>query len=264
MKLIIKLLGFIFLFILIIIIIKNNQYFNIYYENFNNCSINNQYLNKNELSSILIKNEDKYYEEFSKLDYKVRNINNISEYYQKIKNSCIDINNNQRKILNKAIFNANQKIKKYNTIGFDGLKASKIPWIIGLVRGKEYEEGFPHTRLNIIILPVQLLNNSSLISILIHEKIHIYQKLYINDIAKYLVINNFTKFANKNKNIRANPDIDNYIYINKNNEQLKCEYNNNPVSINDVIYYPKNNNIYEHPFELMAYTIENNITSRYI
>jgi hypothetical protein len=133
---------------------------------------NNHYLSKNELIEILINNSDNYYNTFNSYDFKVRNINSIEDYYIKIKNSATEINNNFDNIID----NINNKLKKINIIGFDGEKASKIPWIIGFIDGVEYEYGFPHTRNNIIVIPIKLINSNRLEKILIHEKIHIYQK----------------------------------------------------------------------------------------
>jgi hypothetical protein len=234
------------LFIILMYIIKNKK---------------NNYLSKNKLIELLI-NNDKYYNNFNINDYKVRNIYNIEEYKKVIIDTCISINENQKNILDETIIKVDNKLSKYNIKGFNGLKASNIEWNVGLIKGIKYEQGFPHTINNIIIIPEILLENpNNLINILIHEKIHIYQKTFPNDINEYLINNKFTKYKlkTKNNNIRSNPDIDDWIYRNENNEILNAEYINNPKSINDVIYKPINNHIYEHPFEYMAYKITDDI-----
>jgi hypothetical protein len=57
-----------------------------------------------------------------------------------------------------------------------------IKWKIGLVDGNLYESGLPHTRFDLIIIPLKLLNRifgmNQLINTLIHEKIHVYQIPY--------------------------------------------------------------------------------------
>jgi hypothetical protein len=240
------------IFIIIIIYIIY-RIFN--YESFTN----NIYLSKLELEKTLINNRDKYYDTFNKNDLRVRNINNTKDYIYKIKNSCINISAKDKKLINNTIQIANNKLRKFKINGFDGIKASKIQWIIGLIDGTDYEYGLPHTRNYIIIIPKKILNNSKiLLRVLIHEKIHIYQKIYPNDLKIWLSERGFIKFRLKenNDNIRANPDIDNYIYKDLDNEQYKSIYNELPLTINDVKYYPKNNYLYEHPFEYMAYTLE--------
>jgi hypothetical protein len=211
-----------------------------------------------ELEKTLLNNKDKYYQTFNLNDLKVRNIKTIEEYNNNIKNSCINFTDDDINILDSSIQMANSKLKKFNTVGFNGLKASQIQWRIGLIHNNIYENGFPHTRNNIIILPKYILENKNkLVEVLIHEKIHIYQKLYPSDILLYLKKNGFHKYRIKdtNDNIRANPDTDNFIYKNLKGEIMKCLYQNNPNTIEDVVFYPINEDKYEHPYEYMAYTL---------
>jgi hypothetical protein len=229
-------------------------------------SLDIYYMNKKELEDYLIKDADNYYENFSNIDFKVRNVNNLNDYHENIKKSCIDIDNNSIQILNKCINNANNKLIKYNVIGFDGNKCANITWKIGLVKDKLYEEGYPHTRHDLIIIPFYLLNSKSqLTSTLIHEKIHVYQKLYPEDISKYLANNGFTKYKLRNTminigiNTRSNPDMDEWIYKDKDNNIMMAEYLENAKSIMDVKTIPINTSKYEHPFEYMAYDITNHI-----
>lgn len=234
---------------------------------------NNKIYSKNELINILLKDSDSYVNSFNNNDFMARNVNNKKEYNNSIINSCININQKLKNIIIKQIQIANSKFESYNIIGFDGKKCNTIPWNIGIVDGTQYENGYPHTRNNIIIIPKSIINNN-LHSTLIHEKVHVYQKIYTNDILLYLNHNNFTKInTHTNRNAsedvmlfsgaqakdtnlinRANPDIDNNIYQDKNNNILYCIYNNNPKSISDV-----NCSYSEHPFEFMAYFIQNNI-----
>jgi len=222
----------------------------------------NVYLSKSELEKTLINNKDKYYDNFNDNDLRVRNINNINEYNDIIKKSCINISSKYSKILNDAINIANTKINKVKINGFDGKKAKQIQWSIGIFKGKDYEYGLPHTRNFIILIPEHILGNTnSLIRILIHEKIHIYQKMYPDDIKLWLKTNGFIKFRLKTKedDVRANPDVDNYLYKNSKDEVMISKYNELPFTINDVKYYPINDYKYEHPFEYMAYTLEDMI-----
>jgi hypothetical protein len=247
------------IFIIILILIINNFFTNNNFEN-NNID-NNNYINKNELQNYLIKDIDNYYKNFSDKDFIARKVSNIEHYQNNIKLSCIDINNNIKKTLNNCINKANYKLKKYSCVGFDGPKCANIKWKIGVVKDKLYEEGYPHTRNDVIIIPLYLLNNSSqLVNTLIHEKIHVYQKLYPEDINEYLQNNGFTKYKlrseyNEMFNTRSNPDMDEWIYKDKDGNIMMAEYIDNPKSIMDVKTIPINNSKYEHPFEYMAYDI---------
>jgi len=96
---------------------------------------------------------------------------------------------------------------------------------------------------------------------LAHEKVHIYQKIYKDDIQEYLNENNIKLIRKRAMNDlgRANPDLDDYIY--KDDKIVySANYNTeHPKSIEDITYNPKYGQSSEHPFEKMAIEIENKI-----
>jgi hypothetical protein len=236
---------------------------NEYFDNQNTEKINIYFLNKNELSSMLIKDEDNYYKTFFDYDLYARNIKNIDEYKSKIQDSVVNLTEKQKNKLIKCCNSVDEKIKNINFDGFDGLKASTIIWKIGAIKGKSYENGLPHTRKYVIVLPIEkidLKTNKQLCKLLCHEKVHVYQKKYKEDINKYLEKNNITvlKVREENDMIRANPDLDNYIYTNNNNIIYSAKYNSTkPSSIVDIEYNNDGTQSSEHPFEKMAIDIEN-------
>jgi hypothetical protein len=228
-------------------------------ENFNN---NISFLSKNELINILLEDKDNYYKTFNETDLSVRGVSNIDEYKEKIRNSCLDISESNKKKLVKYMNKADEKLRKFKISGFDGNKCAELPWIIGLTNN-DYENGFPHTRNNIIILSEYVLSMfNNIVKTLIHEKIHVYQKTYPEDIKIYLDSNNFKKYLNRNEidyyksNIRANPDLDNYVYK-MGDSIMMSVYNKNASDIIDITTYPIDNTKYEHPLEYMAYTLSN-------
>jgi len=250
-----------FIIILFIIFYIINNHISKKFEQFEQFDDNIIFLNNYELLNILLSNNDKYYDTFFENDFYVRNINNIDEYKNLIKKSVTDFNDNQKNKIKKCIYNANLYFSDLKLNWFDGNKNNKIKWIIGCIKGKLYENGLPHTRNNYIIISDEKVNDydeEKLTKTLIHEKVHIYQKKYINDIKIYLNENNFIKIKEreKNDNIRANPDLDNWIYKDKQNI-YKAVYNDNPSSVEDIKYKPINNQSYEHPYEKMAIYIEN-------
>jgi hypothetical protein len=220
-------------------------------------------LNKNELLVLLL-NENTYYNTFNSLDLQVRNVSSIEEYIEKIKISPININATDKQTIYNATENIDNKMNNYNTVGLTGKKFNSIKWQIGIINGTEYEGGFPHTREDVIIIPKNLINSSNLMSILIHEKIHIYQKKYPEEIKLYLNYYNFkhVDFRENYQNSRANPDINNLIYMDENDNIMCCLYNDNPKNIMDVTFYPINNDKYEHPLEYMAYTLQDEIMNK--
>jgi hypothetical protein len=253
----------IIIFFLIIIFILSIQKLFIYIDYFTNYdNIDILFLSKENLYNILKNNKDSYYNKFYKNDFKARNINNINEYIYNIKYYIEDMNNEHKKKLKNCIIKVNNFFNNINKDWFNGIKANNINWIIGMNIGNYYENGLPHTRDNVIILSKHHIENydeHKLIKTLIHEKVHLYQKIYKDDVNIYIKKNNFTKIKLRNEfdNIRANPDLDNWIYKDNKNNILKATYNNNPSSIEDIKYSPINVQSYEHPFEKMAIEIEN-------
>ena len=74
------------------------------------------------------------------------------------------------------------------------MKALYIPWYICCTQGLSYENGVPHTRGNYIIISKEHIKNkdvNELANTLVHEKVHVYQKLYPDDVSKYLEKYNF-------------------------------------------------------------------------
>lgn len=237
------------LVLLLILFLQQKPYESIYF------------LDKEQLFDLLKNDNDNYYKTFNKNDYKTRNINNINEYINLIKESTTDFTHLEKDKLIRCVEKVNIYFDNIKYEWFDGKKANTILWKIGCVKGKIYENGLPHTRIDTIILSKEYLElyDNQLIKLLIHEKIHVYQKMFPNDVQLYIKLNGFIpiKKRDMNDNIRANPDLDNWIYKDKNSNIYKAQYNKDPKTINDVIYYPSDSQLYEHPYETMAITIQN-------
>jgi hypothetical protein len=240
---------YILLLILLILFLQQKPFDSIYF------------LNKEQLFDLLKNDNDNYYKTFSKNDYKTRNINNINEYINLIKESTTDFTHVEKDKLIRCVEKVNIYFDNIEYKWFNGQKANAILWKFGCVKGTLYENGLPHTRIDTIILSKEHLNtyDNKLIKLLIHEKIHVYQKMYPNDVQLYIKLNGFIPIKKRemNDNIRANPDLDNWIYKDKESNIYKAEYKKDPKTIRDVIYYPSDSQLYEHPYETMAITIEN-------
>ena len=251
---------YILAFILIAIIIYFLYFVKEQFLNTSEKPSNLNYLDKNELENILIENKDKYYNTFNTQDLAVRDISNISEYYEMIRKSVRDGTPKIINRINRMIVKISLLLNTIKYTYFAGDKALTIVWNIGFVDGTMYELGLPHTRNNIIILPIKYIesiNNKELTKLLIHEFIHVYQKTYPQDIINYLKENNYVVSRKRNTipNIRANPDLDHYVYKTSSGEEMYAKYRNNPSSIRDVDYYPDNTSMSEHPYEEMAYKL---------
>jgi len=222
---------------------------------------------KENLCNILKKDEDQYVNSLFTTDLKVRNVKNKEEYLEKIDQSIINPTNDVINIIKNCILKINQRLEYYlknNGNFYEYINISKfknIQWKIGFMGNKEYENGLPHTRNDIILLnknKILLNTQDKIIKTLLHEKVHVYQKLYPEDVKLYLKNKKFIKLKKMTKydNIRANPDLDDYIYQDKYFNTYKAVYNNNPTSIEDITYFPQNSQFYEHPFERMAIEFE--------
>ena len=201
--------------------------------------INIIFLNNKELSDILIKDYD--------------NINNKDEYLYNIENHLYTPTKKEKKIIKNAIYKAENKLKNKHYMGFNYNKIQKSPWVIGCSIGENYEFGYPHTRNNIIILNYNNIYDKDLYKTLIHERIHVYQKLFPKDMNKFLKYFGFEKIKRKDISHLDNPDTNNYIYK-KNDFIFECNI------IDNNLHYTNLSSQYEHPYEYMAYIIVDQIT----
>lgn len=222
------------------------------------------FLSNEETQDILNNDADHYYQTFHKTDLKVRKSKNIQDYLAKIsKSGCNGTEENKEKILY-CIKKINEKFQTQKNDTIEGVHMGKLldlKWKIGFICDKFYENGLPHTRGDTILInnqDMQRRNLTEMCRLLIHEKVHVYQKIYKNEFQSSLV----EKFEQtqendyKTTNIRANPDIDNFIYKRKEDGKvLKSTYKKKASRFSDVIH-PNNDHTLEHPFENIAYTVE--------
>lgn len=226
------------------------------------------FMDKNEIRNFFFKDIDNFVKKLSVIDLYARKVNSYEEYLHEI--SLLPLNFSLQEISKLCecskeaddFFNSVfvPHTHYYKHINF--VDIANIKWVFALIdTGFEikYEDNMPHTRKNIIFLPKLVLNYSKqkLIELLIHEKIHIYQRYnsqlfdkVISDMG-YRIVDKCK--LNNIKLLRANPDINNNIYYNKKSKNiLMYRYNStSPSSINDN----KIISLYEHPYEHIAYEI---------
>lgn len=231
-------------------------------ENFNN---NITFLTKTDAINFLVNNEDQYYQTFNEMDMHVRNIQNIKDYEDYIRESVIEFPEDTKIRLTNLILILKNLFQHTNMNYFKGERANDIEWKIICVKGKLYESGLPHTRMNIIILPIEYIENSNdtkILKVLFHELIHVYQRLFPDDVEQFLITNNYVKYISKSSipNTRANPDVDEWIYS-KDDIIYTAKYIENAQSISDVVYSGGNSS-FEHPFEHFAYELSEIIENK--
>jgi hypothetical protein len=211
-------------------------------------------------------------------DLQVRKCNNKSEYLKTYQLGYRTFTMGQKIILLNIVSIIENKINKYTNF-------KNIKWTFVKI-DTNLESSFPHTIDNVIILSNDFFNRSfnSQINTIIHEKVHIYQRIYPEYINILYTNWGFKKTDVTLNNNRNNPDIKyNYSY---NNNLLIQLYNNNPHELYDSNTYLINlqnndkilinNNIIkqydlpdisisklEHPNEIMAELISVYLTNSY-
>jgi hypothetical protein len=240
--------------------INQNNYLN------NTNIIFNDYI---QTSIFLEKDNDKYINKMSKADLYARKCSTHNDYIKNIIKCSISFSDKEKEKLQYCAQKADIFLKNYyylNTFSCEDIANIKWKFALTYKNGEnEYEEGLPHTREDIIFLSKYNINeniandtsdNHELVALLIHEKIHIYQR-YNHEIMKkiieklgYILLNTDMKDDLK----RSNPDIDEKIYSIDGKEMVFRYKNHFPSRINDI---DSNNFSIEHPNEKMAYDIQN-------
>lgn len=223
------------------------------------------FLSEKDVVEFIRGDADRYIANLSPLDLAARGVGTPQRYVDKAVKAADEFSAGEKRRLIAAGKAADLRIINTSHTssinGFDAYKATYIPWCFAKTAGRTYEDGMPHTRLDVIFLPETIVTPDSdeeyLVDTLIHEKIHIYQRRYPEDIFKFIQANKFIQWKKRADDplARANPDLDPYIYI-SGREPMIAQYNSDsPADISDVTIYPINKPDYEHPYELMAYQI---------
>lgn len=213
-----------------------------------------------ELLDFILQDNDNYVSTFSTNDLLIRNVKNISEYKNKIQKSFCDLDEYGKNKVSECISKINKKIVSVDDDQLWGIEKEKlmnIPWRIGCTCNNDYENGFPHTRGDIIIIPFDRILKSSekdLCKLLIHEKIHVYQRKYSSEFQSKIQTYGFFIVGKRDQD-PANPDLDSNRYNHKKIGEFYSYYANNPKSFSDIKYV-RGSSSSEHPFEYIAYNIE--------
>jgi hypothetical protein len=237
-----------------------------------------------ETADFLRNDSDRYVRNMSALDLHARHAKTYIDYLNNIEDTAITFTAEEKELLGKCADKADNsfKMEQFKELEYvnhiNGNDIAGIKWVFANTYAnhfndtiKEYEEGLPHTRENIIFVSKNVLkyDELNLTNTLIHEKIHIYQRynsVLFENIIKDMGLIEIDKKAYKSaKYIRSNPDTNSKIYYAPDNTKkgiatdanvMVCLYrNNNPNSINDVIH---KNYSTEHPYEKIAYEIAEN------
>lgn len=133
-----------------------------------------------------------------------------------------------------------------------------IEWNLACTLHPYYLDGLPHTRGDIIFLTDKVISQTSvktLAGILLHEKIHIWQRKFPEDMKAWIAQKGFeaTHRVFDDSLERSNPDTDGKVYKDSHGNYLGVKFTSTtPLDLFAVDYSPSK----DHPFEQMAHEIQ--------
>ncbi len=252
-----------FIFVIGIIVLTILAQFFYLEEHFDYTNTTITYLNQTQALEFIDSDPDGYVGRFNKLDYLARKLSPGSPHaYTNLFDGAViipdQVSHNQ--ILN-SINQANKLIDLIDPTNnwIDKAKLKSLPWKFIIINTKAIDLGLPHTRWDTIVINKSIINNGSdFANTLLHEKLHVYQKLYPEDFDIYLKTNGFepyAKYIHTDIPYRSNPDTDDWVYKCKGKIYVSKYKNQNPHTISDVEYKPINTCDYEHPREKAVYDL---------
>lgn len=220
-----------------------------------------QFMTKEETANFLRTDPDSYIKNLSPLDLHARKAGNEHMYMRIAGEAADNFTREQLIRYTNAAKAVDEFYKKTKIDGIDMIEIAKIPWVLAITSGNKYEDGLPHTRANIIFVSNEIDETpSSLIRTLVHEKMHLYQRLYPEAISQFLESRGYKRWKQRmgEPRIRANPDVDPWIYIDPISKEPMAAYyaTDKPVSITDIVL---DDVAFEHPYEKIAYEISQRI-----
>jgi hypothetical protein len=205
-----------------------------------------------ETAKFLSSDPDNYVHTLTPMDLYARKQKTVDAYLTTAAGAAMDFDTSSKVRLSKAVSKADAFFHRQ---GHDIIE--NMQWVFALTQGSVYEDGLPHTRANIIFLSQSVLAESDddLCKTLVHEKLHIFQRANPEKMAPLLDSAGYVRWKYRvgEPRIRANPDLDPWIYIDPDTKApMIAHYSSDtPRSISDVNESPSD----EHPFERMAYEL---------
>jgi hypothetical protein len=200
---------------------------------------------------------DNYYDSFSALDLRARGVSSLNEYLRRIDSVCLDgaCDPDTESIIYKCVEKVDFEQKRRHWINMERLRA--LPWTIAVTKGNgsAYEYGLPHTRGDVIIIPESaVVESDDFVDTLMHEQLHVYQKMYPEDFQKYLDSEGFVRhcWRREIQNVAANPDADEWVYS-KDGEIFVGQYTGGGADYKSVTFNPINHARYDCPQEYAVY-----------
>lgn len=208
--------------------------------------------------------QTQFFNNMSKPDLVARKAPDAQTYQQRYIDALTEFTIQEKTLVSTLVSQANRMMKPLKNL-------HAIPWKFAKLCC-HIEDSYPHTLADTIFLPDAILSSSvspeRLLKVLIHEKVHIYQRKY--KLYSQLLITKYWHFdilaVNNKENpdftlLRNNPDINSIIYAKDEKLCLMRYENSEPVDIGNAKISGQcpDNYKYEHPYEAMAYIISDAI-----
>lgn len=196
-----------------------------------------------------------FFSRMSSIDLKARGASSIDEYKKTYKKAISNFSEQEADVLDDLVKKTSMLLTSYE-------KISRIPWKI--IKSSGIEEDMPHTIGDIIVLPAGFFkeNRDKQVETLIHEKIHVYQRIHPIETSKLLALLGFKhwKQGRSVALLRNNPDNDSSVYSLGGIAQAQVYTSQEPRSIRDsevkTLEGEGSWNLpvqqKEHPYEIMA------------
>jgi hypothetical protein len=222
------------------------------------------FLSKQETIDFFKKDKDKYIENLTEYDLMSLNATSKEQYLKKSINVAADFTEEEKEKLRIACDKADQFFENMIDIPYiDKYKLARLEWRLSKTLNRDYEAGYPHTREDIIFLPeeVLIIPMKELIRTMIHEKVHVYERLYHDDFTNWAKYNGYIPYKKfeEYKMRRSNPDLDGIVYLDNTGKETLAIFNTTTPKNIDQAYYPqpgKYGYMAESPIETLAYYID--------
>ena len=221
------------------------------------------FLNKEQTQHAVIRDEDRYICGLSVADLYARRQPSCAAYKNTAVAAAMDFTGPQMARLRDATQRIDECMMRIGKISATidlRILARSVSWKFSLMRGKSYENGWPHTRLDTIYLSDSFTEMSfaRLVEMLAHEKTHIFQRFWPEACVVYYTSQGYSRMYSRqgfqkrtDVNLRANPDLDRFVYAYMGEPCYTCYRTARPRDMEDVDQHGP----HEHPNEAMAYMV---------
>lgn len=209
--------------------------------------------NRDVQNMALIIETSGYFESFNATDLAVRGCKSSNKCKQRYINGLRKPSIKEGIQLQKLCKSVDEKLRK-----FGYTKLADISWKF-IMFSESSESGFPHTHGDTICLPYNFImkrHEKSLKNTLLHEKIHVFQRLYpLETITLFLdywgfqVVGVHNLSSAHDENNRSNPDANRIRFKDNEGILIRSDFMANAKTIDDIV------DRRDHPNEMMAYAL---------